>query len=210
MNSSMTMDELKKLFEEALERAPHKTNFCEDLATLPGVACFHGDLAFCQGYLKSLLDNKLAQPDGYEILSYYKNGIERNFLLKDAASFIAACLAMKNRAKKETKTSRKVLVRMVQSRIEKSLKLFEKWSKGRWAQIQTLNWKPPHTNAPVLSSKNAISIWMDISPNKKYISKLGKLCGDYWFLDVLSREDITDDIFAEAWNLASVKEVMES
>lgn len=185
-----TMDELRKLFSEAYEQAPHKGNFCSELAILPGVACFNNTLSFCEGYLKSLLDNNLSQPDEYQILSFYgaASGFERHFLLKDTTHFVEACTKMLNRDFVRVPTPRGVLVKMVKLRLDK-------------ACAYDAN---PLVHTRVLNSRAACVAWCN--ENTSWQFKRGRKALE----EVTIRNDIPDDVYQEAWNLFEVDQVMGS
>ena len=211
--------DLSKLFEEAYAVAPHKSQFCDNMTTLPGVVCIHQQVTFCEGYLKSLVDNNLPCY-GHQLVSFIGSAFsnERHFLLSDATEFIKACIAMKKRNFVRVPTPRGVLIKMVKLRLDKVYKnavWFSVHTAARAAVLSTArlstaryasdgNIVPDRVVMSVLNSKEACMEWC--LENTMWTHKDGRRALE----DLLRRDDIPDDVYQEAWNLFEVNMVMDS
>ena len=200
---------ISKLFGEAYEMAPVKNKFFDEIAGLPGVVCTHQAKAFCEGYLKSLVENNLPC-HGHQIVSFYplSSSNERHFLLSDATEFTKACIAMKNRDFVRVPTPRGVLVKMVKLRLDKVYKNAVWFSVHTLARNkQTLGTVPnlaPPVVMDVLNSKEACAEWC--LENTFWTHRDGRKALE----GILQRDDIPDDVYKEAWDLFEVNMVMDS
>jgi hypothetical protein len=212
---------ISKLFGEAYEMAPVKNKFFDEIAGLPGVVCTHQAKAFCEGYLKSLVENNLPCY-GYQIISFQSSSSgsgsgfasrqirvgERHFLLSDATEFTKACIAMKNRNFVRVPTPRSVLVKMVKLRLDKVYKNAVWFSVHTLARNkQTLGTVPnlaPPVVMDVLNSKEACAEWC--LENTFWTHRDGRKALE----GILQRDDIPDDVYKEAWDLFEVNMVMDS
>lgn len=176
----------KECFAAAYDRSPQKNKFCNDLSLLPGVMCYNSDLNFCKGYIKALLDSNFVFTGPHEvyILSYESSASnnDRHYVLQDHTSFIEACIAMKDKIFTSIPTPHKVLVKMVSLR-------FQKIS----SDIQP---------GDILNTREACQAWFEPIPQWKHCRKILE--------KITKRDDITDDVYQEAWSMFEVGRVMES
>jgi len=192
---------LEELFALAYANAPKKSAFIANVGNLPGVLCSHESNAFVSGFAKCF---QMFSDEQLHMVEFISTATEHSFLLQDIQHFQMALEDVKNRTHAQVPTTRKVMVKMVHQRMMSLLKAVH----GRNELCAQYPNSYKNTSVvPTLCSKQSFVDWVEHNKNQNYNDKV-IINAD--IISILTRDDILDDVYLEAWDLVQVREIMES
>lgn len=192
---------LEELFALAYANAPKKSAFIAHVGNLPGVLCSHESNTFVAGFAKCF---QMTSDEQLHMVEFISVATEHSFLLQDIQPFQSALEDVKNRTYAQVPTPRKVMVKMVLQRMVNLLKTVHDRNE-LCAKYPNGYVKP--SIVPTLCSKQSFVDWVEHNSKQSYNDKV-TVNAD--IISILTRDDILDDVYLEAWDLVQVKEIMES
>jgi len=193
-------EELRKLLADAYNASPKKIQFLDRLGTLPGVIASHQSNDFCLGYQAAL---SISSPISTSIVRHYHTSAVsmRSYLIENALAFADECYRTVNREVKQN--PEKVMVKMVLLRLKRLNKEISSFNRARP--------EPEHfTLTPIRTRIDLLALHETVLNDTKYRGRVFKDRAGKIFKEMLSHEDIPDNVYCEAWNLFEVEAVMKS
>jgi len=193
-------EELRKLLADAYNASPKKIQFLDRLGTLPGVIASHQSNDFCLGYQAALL---ISSPISTSIVRHYHTSavLMRSYLVENALALADECYRTVNREVKQN--PEKVMVKMVLLRLKRLNKEISSFNRARP--------EPEHfTLTPIRTRIDLEALSETLLNDTKYRGRVFKDRAGKIFKEMLSHEDIPDNVYCEAWNLFVVEEVKKS
>ena len=197
-------EELRKLLADAYNASPKKIQFLDRLGTLPGVIASHQSNDFCLGYQAAF---SISSPISTSIVRHYHTSavLMRSYLVENALALADECYRTVNREVKQN--PEKVMVKMVLLRLKRLNKEIASHNGRFGTQVDN----PDRiTLTPIRTKIDLLALHETVLNDTKYRGRVFKDRAGKIFKEMLSHEDIPDNVYCEAWNLFEVEAVMKS